>query len=123
MSYANGISALYQFRGATFDTAFEGFIYGPAGAEGRLISISTVITIDTTGATSLVSVGIQADADAFGTHVVPIGVAEVSQNAMTRGVTETIPADTVVTVQQDGGATAGDGDILVLIEWFGGDAS
>ena len=123
MSYGNGMACLYKFNDVTFDTAFEEFIKGPAGAEGRVLSISSVIKIDTTGDVTLIEVGTQADPDAYAEHTVPIGVAEISQNAMVRQAVDVIPADSLVTVAGDAGATAGDGDLCVLIYWYGGDAS
>ena len=117
MSYSNGFVAVYTFPDFTFDTADEVFIKGPAGMDGRLVSVSTTITVATTVAVTLITVGSQADGDAYGTHTVPIGVAEVSQNVLVRGVTDRIPADGLVTVNGNGGATAGDGNIHVMIEW------
>ena len=118
MSYSNGHTIGHYFPGVTFDTAFEKFIKGPAGMEGRLIGISSVITIDTTVAVTLIEVGTQADADAYGEHTVPIGVAEISQSVMARQAVKRIPADSLVTVAGNGGATAGDGDLTVYIEWY-----
>ena len=124
MSYGNGISALYRFPAAAIDTvAAVGTILGPAGATGRLISVSSVITVLTTVAVTVVSVGTGGDPNAYADHTVPIGAAGISQNAITRGVTDEIPADSEVEVTSNLGATAGDADILVLIEWYGGAAS
>jgi len=124
MSYGNGISALYRFPAAAIDTAAAvGTILGPKGASGRLISVSSVITVLTTVAATVISVGTGADPNAYADHTIPIGAAGISQNAYTKGVVNEIPADTEVEVTSDLGATAGDADILVLIEWYGGDAS
>lgn len=124
MSYANGISALYQFPAIDLATTSEMWIKGPSGAEGRLIGVSSVITVTTTTANVVVTVGTQADPDAYcAVHTIPFDVAEVSQNGFTRGADERIPADTLISVIQDGGADAGDGDLFILIEWYGGNAS
>lgn len=118
MSYSNGFVAVYTFHLVTFDTAFEVFIKGPAGLDGRLVSISSTITTTTTaGTATAIDVGSQGDPNAYGTHSVPVAAAEVSQNVMTRGVLERIPADGLVTVAGDGGALAGDGNIHIMIEW------
>ena len=123
MSYGNGISALYRFAAVTFDTAFEVFIRGPNGAEGRLISVTSVVTVQTTGSDTTIEVGNQSDADAYATQTVAAAAVETSVAAFTRGADNRIPADTLVTIAGDGGNTAGDGDVCVLIEWYGGDAS
>ena len=117
MSYSNGFVAVYTFPDFTFDTGLEVFIKGPPGLEGRLVSVATVITTATTSTVTLIEVGSQTDPNAYGTHTVPVGIAEVSQNVLVRGVDERIPADGLVTVVGNGGAAAGDGDIHVMIEW------
>ncbi len=118
MSYSNGFTALYRFADFTFDTGDEVFLTGPAGLLGRLIDISTVITTATTDTVTIIDVGTQGNDDAYGVHTVPIGAAEVITNGFVRGVDDVIAADSVVTVLGNGGATAGDGDILILIEWY-----
>jgi len=124
MSYGNGISALYRFPAAAIDTvAAVGEIKGPRGATGRLISVASVITVLTTVAVTVISVGNSGDANAYGDHTVPIGAAGINTNLFTRGVSDEIAADTDIEVVSNVGATAGDADILVLIEWYGGDAS
>jgi hypothetical protein len=124
MSYGNGISALYRFPAAAIASAgVFGRIKGPAGAEGRLISVSSVISTTTTVAASVVSVGNSGDPNAYADHTVPVAAANTGQNAFTRGVDTRIDADDDVEVSSDGGSTAGAADVLVLIEWYGGDAS
>ena len=124
MSYGNGISALYRFPAAAINGAgIFGRIKGPAGAEGRLISVSSVITTTTTVGPAVVSVGNSGDANAYADHTIPVAAAPTAQNAMVRGVANRIAADDDVEVSSDGGATVGVADVLVLIEWYGGDAS
>lgn len=125
MSYGNGISALYRFPAAALGSAaVVGRIKGPAGAEGRLISVASVITTTTTGGTApVVSVGNSGDPNAYGDHTIPLAAANTGQNALVRGVDNRIDADDDVEVSSDGGPTSGAADLLVLIEWYGGDAS
>ena len=116
--------ALYRFPAAAIDTApAVGEIKGPKGATGRLISVASVITVLTTVAVTVISVGNSGDPNAYADHTVPIGAAGINTNLFTRGVVEEIAADTDIEVTSNNGATAGDADILVLIEWYGGDAS
>lgn len=119
MSYDQGIHATYRFPAAAVDTdAAIGTIVGPAGKKGRLIGVSSVITVEVTGAAAVINVG-NADNDGrYGVHNVPIGAAGVTTNGFTRGATEYIAADSDVVVSSTGSATAGDGDILVHIVWF-----
>ncbi len=118
MSYSNGFTAAYRFPAIDMAASFLAFIKGPAGMCGRLVGVGSTITVDTTSTVTIYEVGSSADPNAYGTHTVPVGVAEVSQNALVRGVDETIPADGQVEVAGDGGAAAGDGDVIVYIEWF-----
>ncbi len=118
MSYSNGFTAAYRFPAIDMAASFLAFIKGPAGMCGRLVGVGSTITVDTTTNPTVFDIGSSTDPNAYGTHSVPVGVAEVNQNALTRGVLETIPADAQVEVAGDGGAAAGDGDVIVYIEWF-----
>lgn len=119
MSYDQGIHATYRFPAAAVDTdAAIGTIVGPAGKKGRLLDVASIVTVEVTVASSAINVG-NADNDArYGVHTQPIGAAGVTTNGITRGSSEYIPADTDVVVSSDGGATAGDSDIVVHIVWF-----
>ena len=124
MSYSNGISALYRFPAATLTSAaVVGRIEGPDGAEGRLISVTTVVTTGVTVAAASVEIGLTGDTDQFGSVSVPISSAGARTSAFTRGTDNRIDVGDEVEVYTDGGATAGAADICVLIEWYGGDAS
>ena len=123
MSYSNPTSICYRFPAAAIDTDGSiGSIIGPSGMQGRLIDIGYVVTVGTTDAASQINVGIVGgDEDAYGFISVPIASAGAVGNGMTRGADadEVIAADSGVSVFSDGGATAGDGDILVTIDWYG----
>lgn len=119
MAYDNPIHATYRFPAAAIDTAGSiGTVVGPAGKTGRLLGISSVVTVQTTTNPSNITVGSDSDADAYGTHVVPAAAVGTTTNGLTRGVTQVIPADSDVEIASDGGAAAGDGDIIVHISWF-----
>jgi len=119
MSYDAPIHATYRFASATFDTASTvGTIVGPAGKKGRILGVSSVVTVATTVAASTVQIGDGTDDDEYATHTVPIGTAGTTTNGFTQGDDEYIPADTDVVVKTGGEATAGDGDIIVHIAWF-----
>lgn len=119
MSYSNGNTMLYRFAAAALATAaIVGRIIGPAGKQGRLVDIGSVVTTGVTAAAVTVDVGLTADVDAFGTLSTPISSANAVANGMTRGDTNIIPADTVVEVSTNGECTAGAGDLLVGIEWY-----
>jgi len=118
MRYSNAFTAAHRFPAIDMAAAFLGFIKGPAGMEGRLVGVGSTITVDTTTTATIFVIGNSVDPNEYGTHTVPIGVAEVSQNVLVRGVSERIPADTQVEVAGNAGAAAGDGDVIVYIEWY-----
>lgn len=124
MSYSNARSAMYRFPAVNVSSAAVlGRIQGPAGAEGRLISIAAVVTTNVTANPAVIAVGNSGDADAQGTLSIPVSAAGSGVNTLVRGVDNRIDADSIVEVSSDGGSTAGAADLLVLIDWYGGDAS
>ena len=118
MSYDNPIHATYRLPAAAVDTdAAVATIVGPSGKAGRLIGVTSTITVDVTVAAAVVNLG-NADNDArYGVHSVPVGAAGVTTNGFTRGATALIPADTDLVVSCTGSATAGDADLYVHVEW------
>lgn len=120
MSYSEGYqSAVYRFPAAAIDTAAViGNIVGPAGKQGKVTGVAYYITVATTVAASTISIGDGTDVDAYVTMAVPIASIGDTGNTIVDGVDSTIDADSLVVVQSDGGATAGDGDILVYINWY-----
>ncbi len=125
MSYSNARSAAYHFNAQAVGSAATLKIAGPAGAEGRLIGISAIVTTVLAGAgAAVISVGNSGDADAQGTLTIPAAAAVDSvHNTVVRGVDNRIDADSGVEIDIDGGPTSGNASITVLIDWYGGDAS
>lgn len=93
---------------------------GPAGKQGRVDSISVAVTTGTTVAATVVSVGDGTDVDAYGTLSVPIASAGAVANDSVSLTDDDnlIPADGLVSIETDGGCTAGAGTITVVIAWF-----
>lgn len=129
--YDNADRRVYRFPAAAVDTAavFGRFI-GPAGKLGRVRGIEFLCTVACTGATnSVVSAGVNG-----ATLPASISLAAQSQFAgqamsavevkaagakQVAGVNDVeLTADTVVEVASDGGLTAGDGDVIVTVDWF-----
>lgn len=124
MSYGNGISALYRFPAVNLGAGAALEIPGPLGAEGRVISVTSVVTTVAVGAASAITLGNAGDANAYADAAVAAAAADGTfTRAWTRGVDETIDADDDVLLVVDAAATSGAADICVLIEWYGGDAS
>lgn len=125
-NYDNPMTLAYHFPSVAIDTAADfGVIVGPKGKIGRLRSISTYITVATTVAASEIRVGTAADPDAYGIQAIPISAIGSVINTITdytgdqtTGTDDRIPADTAVHFESDGGATAGDGHITVVIDWY-----
>ena len=120
-NYDNPIHGTYLFPAAAIDTAAViGRLAGPAGKTGRLVGVSTVITVATTVAASQLNIGSASDADAYGTQAIAITAIDGVITAYTDLTSDDnlITADTAVELSSDGGATAGDGDITLYIDWF-----
>ncbi len=120
-NYDEAFHAAYFFPAVAIDTAAViGRVAGPAGKTGRLVGISTVITTATTVAASELRVGTITDPDAYGTQAVAVLSADAVVTLTTDLTTDAnlITADTVVEMSSDGGATAGDGDVTIYIDWF-----
>jgi len=121
MSYSNPTTITYRFPAVSVTSAATlGRFVGPKGMTGRLLDIAYVVTTGITVAPSNLIVGSAGDTDAYGTLATPVAAANAVGNGMTRGVTEDMPADTVVLVGSAGGATAGAVDALVTVEWRDG---
>ena len=119
-TYDNAMVSNYVLDTATLSTAAELATYaGPAGKTGRVVSITCVVTTDTTVAATVVSVNTLDNATVCGSLSVPVAVADTIASASTNGTDATlIPADTAFTIDTDGGCTAGAGTIEVLVAWF-----
>ena len=125
MSYDNALTITYKFPAAAVDTAaVMGRLRGPDGLKGRIRSMDYVMVAATTVAVSNLIVGIAADTDKFASSVVPItaingGASDVTLAAdAATGEKAIIDADADVIITSDGGATAGDCDIYITIDWF-----
>lgn len=95
-------------------------VVGPSGMQGRLASMSGVVTTATTDAVTVIQVGTTATATAYGVMTVAIGAADTFVNTFTDSTSDTnlIAADTTVEIASDGGATLGAADLVVTIDWF-----
>ena len=119
MSYSNPPVCTYRFPAATLSSAATvGRLIGPAGMQGRLVDIATVVTTGVTVAACTVTAGTEADVDAYGSHTVPVSAANAGKNGVTLTSTVVLPANTVVAIAAGGECTAGAGDILVTINWY-----
>ncbi len=121
MAYHDPVHATYTLPAASLASAATLLsVTGPAGKKGRLVGITGVVTTGVTDAAAAVTVGTDADADAYGSLSVPVGAAGTSANDATVQPADAnlIPADSVVEIAADGAATAGAADIAVHIAWF-----
>lgn len=125
------LSRSYHFQAAAVDTAavFGRFI-GPAGMVGRVRGIEFLCTVQATGATNSVvsagnngatlpaSISLAAQAQFAGQAMTAAELAAAGAEVVA-GVNDVeLAADTVVEVASDGGLTAGDGDVIVTVDWF-----
>ena len=121
MAYENAIHATYRFPAAPIDTdAVIGYIVGPEGKEGRLVSVGVVVTVTTATNPTIIEVGISGTVSKYGYCTVAAVTAPAAENTDTISDTDDnqIPADSLVIVGSDGGAASGDGDVIVVIAWF-----
>jgi len=121
---------VYRFPAAAIDTAgvFGRFI-GPRGKVGRVRGIEAVNTAAVTVAASSITVG-NNGAVAPASLSIPVsainaGTSMTAAEEKAAGAKEVagtndveLEADTVVEVESDGGATAGDADITVTVDWL-----
>ncbi len=128
-NYDEADRRMYEFGGVAgepvdADAIFaDGYLIGPAGKKGRLVSIEFTVTTVFTGASgdTLIQVGIAATRAKYGTLLVPTISADNSVHNASIDLTSDanlMPADTAFTVGSDGGTTTGDGNARVTIDWF-----
>ena len=129
--YDNADRRIYSFLGMAIDTGGPvlGTFQGPPGKTGRVRGIDFTITVDTTVAVTILTVGVNG-ATAPATVTVPIGVAAVigqmtAAQLDAAGAAEVVgtndvilTADTVIELTTNQGATAGDADVHVIVDWF-----
>lgn len=126
MSYSNGIQITYQVLASNIVSSAgqAGNFSGPAGLEGRLVSLTSVVTTGVTVAAASVTLRDQGATETYGTLAVPISSAGDVNNTLTIDDVDDsptdnnrIPADTSLELDGDGAATAGACDFYVTIEW------
>lgn len=119
MSYDNPIRITTEVLASAISTnGVKRKIAGPAGLTGRIESVVALVTTATTADATIISVGTSGDPDAYTTLSVPILSADGIANVTVGGVTDAIPADSIVEISSDGGSTAGAADIVVVTAWY-----
>ena len=120
------LSRTYRFPAAAVDTAAVfGRVIGPAGRVGRVRGFEFLCTVQTTGTTAAVTVGNNGAANPA-SFAVPALAANAGQAATAAEIKAAgdnasgreLAADTVVEFASDGALTAGDGDVIVHVDWF-----
>ncbi len=128
--YDNADRRTYQFLNVAVDTGtILGRLIGPLGKVGRVRGMEFIIINATTDAPTLITCGVNG-ATLPAAMTIPIAAGDLG-GAMTAvqidaagavevaGVNDVeLTADTVVDITTDQGATAGDADITVVIDWF-----
>lgn len=119
-TYDDPLRVSYQLNAASLATAAELATYvGPAGKQGRVESISALVTTAVTVAPSVVTVNDLANTVVGGSLSVPIGAVDTFANAITGNTDATLlPADSPFTIDTNGGATAGAANLVVVVAWF-----
>lgn len=125
MSYSNGQQTTFVAAAAAIDTAavigtFPTIEHPEnGGLTGRIIGLMVLCTVQLTGAgPSVISIGDGTDADAYGTFSIADTAAGArAEVTYTPGVASRIPADGIIVLTSDGGHTAGDGDVYLMVEW------
>jgi len=121
-TYDNPVRIPYQIDAAAIDTANSNLlsVAGPKGMTGRLAGIIAVNTTAVTVAAAAVNVGDGSTDDLYGSLSVPVSAVNTVANDYVDSTTDAnqMPADTRVVISLDGGATAGDANLIVLIDWF-----
>lgn len=127
--YDNALQTQHDVTGAAIDTAGTLLTAtGPAGRYGRILDVTIDITTALTVADSVIDIGESGgDVDAqledwtlaftgsaIGDRLAPSRDDTVV--ALDQGVDINPDVDTIL--QTDGGSTAGDGDIRMLIAWW-----
>jgi len=119
--YHNPLRTTHVLTTATLSTLAEiGKFSGPAGMQGRVESISVLVSTATTAADCLVSLGDGTTLNKFGGVTVPVTSLNGVANTLVSLTDDDnlIPADSMVTIETDGGCTAGAGTVTVVIAWF-----
>ena len=96
---------------------------GPPGLRGKVVSLQGTITTSVTTAAAPITLGSDADADAYLTSTVPVGTAPLGFAATAAqieagGAVDEIPADTDVLITAGGSAGAGAATVEVTVAWY-----
>jgi hypothetical protein len=119
--YHNPLRTTHVLAAATLSTLAELATFsGPEGMQGRVESISVLVTTATTADVTIVSIGDGTDVDKYATNTVPIASIDAVANTTVSLTTDDnlIPANALFTIDTDGGCTAGAGNITVVVAWF-----
>jgi len=120
-AYDSPIRMSYNFDTKTLSSLAQiGQMAGPSGLRGRIVAVAAVLTTATTVAASVVSIGNNSDVDKYATLAVPVALIDTIHNDFVSLTTDDalIAADTIVTLETDGGCTAGAASVNVVIDWF-----
>lgn len=121
---------VYRFPAVAIDTAAVfGRFTGPLGKIGRVRGMEYIITTATTVAVSLITCGnngatlpaamtVAIAAANLGGRMTAAQVKAAGADDVAGTNDVELTADAVVEVASDGGATAGDGDITVTVDWY-----
>lgn len=90
------------------------------GLQGRVVGVSAVTKVATTGQAGLLQFGIPGNTDLYGTLTIPVTLIDtaIQFTQAELDVIENLPADTVITVDGNGGCDAGSLDLAITIGWF-----
>ena len=120
-TYDNPIRITYQLDAATISASADLLKFvGPAGLQGKIAAMSSVVTTAVTVAATLIDVGTAGDDDAFAEMTVPISSADAVLNTFTNHTDDDnlLAADTLVVISAGGECTAGAANITLTIDWF-----
>lgn len=120
--YDNPLVVTYKFPAASLSAAAVfGRIIGPKGKEGRIQAAMVIVTTGVTVAATNVEVGPAGGTENANLEMaVPISAANAG-HAATKAEIEAgakLDADTVHEVSTDGAATAGAGDVYIVVGWW-----
>lgn len=124
-SYDNALRVTYQFLATAIDTGgpILGRFQGPRGLKGRVVSIHYHLTAATTVAATEITCDTAAGLTAgtlplctIPVKAINLGGADTADDDLPSKAD--LPADTIIEVTTDQGATAGDADLYVTVDWF-----
>ena len=111
----------YRFAAATVSAAAViGRFIGPAGKVGRVIGFESIVTTGVTVAAAAIDIDTAAGLTGPFTTSIPASSAGagLAATAAELKAGAELPADTVVEISSDGGATAGAADLIVTVQWY-----